>query len=84
MKIDLSKVTSKQLTLAISFIPEQIAILTEGFNKLVSENRVQISLCESASISNKSLEKILIQMLKLQQEIILIGLVCHLCITVSL
>ena len=83
MKTDLGKVTSIQLTLAISVIPEQIAILTKGFNKFVSENRVKISLCESASISNKSLEKILIQMLKLQQEVILSGLV-DLCITVSL
>ena len=82
MKTDLCKVTSIQLTLAISVIPEHIAM--EGFNKLVSENRVQISLCESASISNKSLEKIVIQMLKLQQEVILIGLVNHLSITVSL
>ena len=54
MKIYLGKVTSIQLTLAISVIPEQIAILTKGFNKFVSENRVKISLCESASISNKS------------------------------
>ena len=35
MKIDLGKVTSIQLTLAISVIPEDVAILTEGLNKLV-------------------------------------------------
>ena len=34
-KIYLGKVTSIQLTLAISIIPEHIAILTEGLNKFV-------------------------------------------------
>ena len=84
MKIDLGKVTSIQLTLAISVIPEHIAILTEGLNKLVKENQVIISLCKTTSIWKKSLVKHKFKILKSQQEVIPIGFVYHLCIIIML
>ena len=82
MKIDLGKVTSIQLTLAISVVPENIAILIEGLSKLVSENQVKISLCQTTSICKKILVKPEFKMLKSQQEVIPIGLVYHVCINV--
>ena len=53
MKINLGKVTSIQLTLAISVIPEHVAILTEGLNKLVKENQVIISICKKSLVKHK-------------------------------